>query len=81
MTGLAVSRLVLSFQWRRVGIVAERGADIIWLLTVNGLHYAMERLNITVASSSTVRRGGDLEETLLSTARVSRSKLVLVTYT
>ena len=74
MTGSAVGSILQYFGWNIVGIIAERQVDIIWLHTRRGLHYAFERMNITIAMSTLMEGDTGLENYLLETAKVSRGK-------
>ena len=74
MTGFAVMRLLAKFSWARIGIIAEKKLDIIWMLTRQGLEYAAELSNVTVAASTLWQEDMDLEKVLLDTAAVSRSR-------
>ena len=63
------------FNWNRVGIIASRQEDIIWLHTRRALQYAFARMNITIAMSTLLNKEEGLEHYLVETAKVSRSKL------
>ncbi len=74
MTGFAICKFLEEFGWKRVGIMVETQTDIIWLLTRNGLHYALDRCNVNVAHSVLFTRP-HVQQTLEETAKHSRSKL------
>ena len=77
MTGFAVMSFINSFEWHRIGILAEKRLDIIWILTRQGVQYAAERMNVTVALSTLLTEDMDLEDWLLRTTNVSRGKYLM----
>ena len=75
MTGFAVARILQEFAWNQVGIIMERKLDIIWLLTKNGLEYALTEKNITVGKSVLITDESNLKDILVETTMASRSKM------
>ena len=75
MTGFAVTKLLEHFRWGRAGIIAEKKPDIIWLLARLGFHFAMDEKNVTRAISTLLTDDSKIEQVLLNTAQVSRSKI------
>ena len=80
MTGRAVGSILQSFNWNRVGILASKHVDIIWLHTRRGLHYAFERMNISIALSTLMEGEEGLEHYLVETAKVSRGQWNYIYY-
>ncbi|XP_062582692.1 atrial natriuretic peptide receptor 1-like [Saccostrea cucullata] len=70
--GLAVSGIMKSFSWHRIGIIAQMHTDKIWIYTRDAIESMASADGMNVAISKTINETDDLYKTLEQVALTSR---------
>ena len=86
MAANAVHSILLRYGWKRIGIIYQQHADIIWMLTKNGLIKIAAANDIVVSKVAVLGQDPSVttRDVLKSVAAVSRSKscyhIIFVSY-
>lgn len=73
--GLAVTGIMKAFSWNRIGIIAQRHTDVIWMYTMDAVKRMADDHGMNVAISKTFNGSENLHDLLKQVAMTSKSKI------
>jgi hypothetical protein len=76
--GLAISGIMKSFSWNRIGIIAQKHTDKIWIYTRDAVVTMASQKGIHVAISKTFNGTENLYEILMQVTSQSKSKIFIL---
>lgn len=73
--GLAVTGIMKAFSWNRIGIIAQKHTDVIWMYTMDAVKSMADDHGMHVAISKTFNGSENLYDLLKQVAMTSKSKI------